>query len=63
MKIERDVMEDEWCCLICYARFRFGRLKLRDGALRCPVCGAAETAAADGRTYEVTLPPLPSLQD
>lgn len=49
---DRDVMQDEWCCITCYARFKFGRLRMKPKGLGCPTCGSIETAAADGRIYQ-----------
>lgn len=48
---ERDVMQDEWCCMTCYARFKFGKLRVKPIGMGCPICGSVETAAADGRIY------------
>lgn len=49
---DRDVMQDEWCCMTCYARFKFGKLRMKPTGLGCPTCGSVETAAADGRIYQ-----------
>ena len=52
-ELDRDVVLDTpWCCLTCYAKFRFGKLRLGKTGLGCPVSRSENTGAADGRIYE-----------
>ena len=49
-----DVMDQQWCCLTCNARFRFGELRSGPEYLRCPTCGSGDIHPATGET--VTVP-------
>lgn len=52
-----DVMQQRWCCLICWAKFAFGELRTKPGSsdVHCPVCGSADISPADdaSRAYGV----------
>ena len=60
---ERDVMQDDWCCLSCGAKFRFGKLRFGQTGLTCPTCRSENTAAADGRIYDDPPKALDTIAD
>lgn len=41
------ILERQWCCLICWAKFRFKELRMGD-MLECPVCHSGWVVLADG---------------
>jgi hypothetical protein len=51
---EAIAMDQPWCCLTCFARFRFGELvgtgRGRMGGLGCPTCKGDNISPADGAT-------------
>lgn len=50
---EPDVMQQPWCCLECNATFRWGKIRMLRGALRCPKCESVKLHPADGTTHEL----------
>lgn len=48
-----EVMQQQWCCLTCSARFRFGRIRMVQGQLQCPTCTSTNLHPATGEAEKL----------
>jgi len=42
-----DVMDKPWCCLVCFAKFKFGEIYANGARLECPKCRHVNIHPAD----------------
>ncbi len=48
-----DVMDDPWCCLLCYSKFTFGDCKTKSNNIYCPKCNSANLHPIDDVVHEL----------
>lgn len=53
MTVEPDVMDQQWCCLTCAWKGRWGEIIARSSGLHCPICNSLDLHPADVTEHEV----------